>query len=86
MLDQVLGGAYLEAFETLKGGGQITVEEGKAATKARTRMSRAQSEKEFIDAAREYQSYIMKGVERAKAKAGASSSLYDEVDTIVGIK
>jgi hypothetical protein len=85
LLDQILGGVYLEAFETLKGGGQITEKEGQAATAAKSRMSRAQSEEEFIKAAREYQKIVMTGVERARQKAGVSSnSVFDEADAIVG--
>ncbi len=34
MLDQVQGGAFLQAFESLKGGGQITQIEGEKATQA----------------------------------------------------
>jgi hypothetical protein len=85
LLDQILGGVYLEAFETLKGGGQITEKEGQAATAAKSRMSRAQSEEEFIKAAREYQRIVMTGVERARQKAGVTnSSILDEADAIVG--
>lgn len=69
-LDQIKGGAFLQAYETLKGGGQITEIEGKKATDAITRMDTAQSEKEFIQAARDYQDVIRKGVERAEKKAG----------------
>lgn len=74
LLDQVKGGAFLEAFNSLKGGGQITEVEGKKATDAITRMQNAQSESEFKKAAREYQGIIRKGVERARMKAGQSSS------------
>jgi ribosomal protein L34 len=70
MLDQLKGGAFLQAFETLKGGGQITQIEGEKATDAITRMSKSQSEREFVQAAREFESIIAKGVERAKVKAG----------------
>jgi hypothetical protein len=70
LLDQSKGGAFLEAFNSLKGGGQITEVEGKKATDAITRMNKAQSEKEFVKAAREYQGIIKKGVERAKIKTG----------------
>lgn len=73
-LDQVKGGAFLQAFETLKGGGQITEMEGKKATEALSRMDKAQSEKEFTAAAREFQGFIQKGVERAKGKAGVAPS------------
>jgi hypothetical protein len=72
LLDQVKGGAFLQAFNSLKGGGQITEVEGKKATDAITRMSMSQSEGEFIKAAREYQDVIRKGVERAKQKAGST--------------
>lgn len=70
LFDQVKGGAFLEAFNSLKGGGQITEIEGKKATDAITRMQTTQSEAEFIKAAREYQSVIRKGLERAQQKAG----------------
>jgi hypothetical protein len=33
-------------------------------------MSKSQSEREFVQAAREFESIIAKGVERAKVKAG----------------
>lgn len=73
LLDQVKGGAFLEAFNSLKGGGQITEVEGKKATDAITRMQNAQSEKEFVKAAREYQQIIRLGVDRAQGKAGVSA-------------
>ena len=68
--DQVKGKQFLEAFETLKGGGQITEIEGVKATQAISRMERAQSEPEFINAAREFQGIIKRGMERAATKAG----------------
>ena len=68
--DQVKGGAFLQAFETLKGGGSITNLEGEKGTSALNRMSLAQSEKEFVNAAREFQGIIRKGVERAKVRVG----------------
>jgi hypothetical protein len=58
----------LEAFEALRGGGSITEKEGEKATAARTRMSLAQSEKEFVTAAREYQDVIKVGVKRAQER------------------
>jgi hypothetical protein len=69
-IDEVKGGAFLQAFETLKGGGQITEAEGKKATDAITRMDKAQSESEFKTAAREFQQIIRNGVTRAQKKAG----------------
>jgi hypothetical protein len=66
--DQLKGESFLQAYETLKGGGQITNIEGEKGTQAINRMSLAQSEKEFIDAARELQGIIKKGVERARTR------------------
>lgn len=68
-LEQIQGKQFLQAFESLKGGGQITEVEGQKATAAISRMNTAQSEKEFDAAAREFQSVIKAGVERAKRKA-----------------
>lgn len=68
-LDQLKGGAFLEAFNSLKGGGQITEVEGKKATDAITRMDTAQSEKEFVAAAREFSGVIEQGVRRLNSGA-----------------
>jgi len=72
--DQIKGGAFLQAFETLKGGGSITNVEGEKGTAALNRMNLAQSEPEFIQAAREFQGIIRTGMERAKKMAGKSSA------------
>jgi hypothetical protein len=72
--DQVMGGAFLDAYESLRGANAITDIEGAKGTAAKTRMSTAQSEVEFVRAARELESVVRKGIERAKAKAGAVSS------------
>jgi len=71
--DQVKGGAFLQAFETLKGGGAITEKEGEKGTAALNRMNLAQSEKEFVTAAREFQSIVRAGVERAQAKVPSAA-------------
>ena len=72
LFEQVKGSAFLEAFNTLKGAGAISEKEGEKATAARTRMSTAQSESEFVKAAREYQDVIRKGVEVMQKKAGSA--------------
>lgn len=73
LYDQVTGGAFLQAYETLRGTGQITEIEGAKATSAITRMQLSQNEREFVKAAREFQDVIRSGVQRAQAKAGQSS-------------
>lgn len=74
LYDQVTGGAFLQAYETLRGTGQITEIEGAKATSAITRMRLAQSEKDFVQAAREFQDVIRRGVDRARSKAGVSGA------------
>jgi hypothetical protein len=70
--DQIKGASFLEAFESLKGGGAITEAEGIKATDAINRMSLAQSEKEFMSAARDLQEVVRKGVANAQRKAGGA--------------
>jgi len=84
LYDQVTGGAFLQAYETLKGTGQITEIEGKKATAAITRMNLAQNEKEFVVAAREFQSAIRTGVKNARAKAGKSTAVGAGARTTTG--
>jgi hypothetical protein len=78
MLEQVQGGAFLEAYEKLKGTGQITEIEGKKATDAITRMRRSSSEVGFVRAAREFEDIITRAIARAdkrySALTGASTA------------
>ena len=76
-LEQVEGGAFLEAYERLKGTGQITEVEGQKATRAITRMKRSVSEPEFVKAAREFEGIIRSALARAdereaRLKGGAA--------------
>jgi hypothetical protein len=68
---QIEGKAFLEAFQTLKGGGAITEKEGEKGTAAIMRMNKASSEKEYVAAARELQGILRTGMDRARTKAGA---------------
>lgn len=72
--DQIKGASFLEAFESLKGGGAITEKEGAKGTDAINRMSIAQSEKEFVAAARDLQEVIRKGVMTAQRRVQMSSA------------
>ena len=69
--DQIEGAAFLSAFESLKGGGAISEKEGAKATAAKLRMKLAQSETEYVKAAREFQEVVRTGVENARQKFGA---------------
>jgi hypothetical protein len=68
--DQVQGKAFLEAFGSLKGGGQITEKEGEKATAAITRLqNRKQSPQSAEKAIEELRQVVTAGVERARRKA-----------------
>jgi hypothetical protein len=71
--EQVTGSAFLQAYETLKGTGQITEIEGAKATAAITRMQLSASEKEFVEAAREFQRVIRAAAKRRAEAAGAGA-------------
>ena len=64
-IDQLKGKAFLQAFETLKGGGQITEREGLAATKAIARLERKQSPEAYKESLMALRSVV----ERVRARA-----------------
>jgi len=67
--DQMKGKQFMEAYQGLKGGGQITEVEGTKAENAISRMKLAITEEAFVKAAREFQGIIKRGAERATNKA-----------------
>jgi hypothetical protein len=74
---QVQGGAFLDAYNTLRGGGSITEKEGEKATAAKNAMSLATSEKAFIKAANDYRGALTRGLElmRQQAAGGAAPAV-----------
>jgi hypothetical protein len=69
-MDQVQGGAFLTAIDTLKGTGAITEVEGTKATAAKNRMATATSEKAFNDAAKDFLDIMEQGVKQTYSRAG----------------
>jgi len=65
---EILGGAFLEAYETLRGAQGITDVEGKKATESRTRMGFNLSPAEFIIAAREYRKTAAEALGRSETR------------------
>lgn len=61
---QLNGQAFLQAFESLKGGGQITEIEGTKATEAIGRLDSAQSPKDYRDALQELRGVLALGISR----------------------
>ena len=74
---QVEGTAFLQAYETLKGGGQITQIEGEKAQAAIARLYRAQSTEDYQSALDDLIEVIEAGVSRARTKAGQGASQSD---------
>lgn len=69
LVDQAKGKAFLEAFNSLKGGGQITEVEGKKATDAIARLNRARRVEDFDKALDDFEGIVKSGIERAKKSA-----------------
>jgi hypothetical protein len=72
LLNQIKGKTFLEAFQTLKGGGQITELEGIKAEQAIARLDRAQSDEAAKLALLELKEIAKIGVDRARQRAGLS--------------
>ena len=68
---QLEGKTFLQAFQSLKGGGQITEAEGRKATAAIARLNQAQSEDAFRSALIELKSVIETAKNRAQKSAKA---------------
>lgn len=73
-LEQIEGQNFLQAFNQLKGGGQITEIEGQKAQNAIARLQRRQSEPEFRKALDDLSDILNKGLERARKSAGSVPS------------
>jgi len=67
-LENLEAKVFLEAFETLKGGGQITEREGIQAQRAMENLSRQQSPEKLKSNLRDLYEVILKGQERARNK------------------
>lgn len=71
---QINGQAFLQAYQTLRGGGQITEVEGQKATEAMGRLDRAQSYNDYIGALNDLESVITNGLNTARRQAGGGGS------------
>ena len=70
-IGQVQGKAFLEAFDSLKGGGAISEREGEAATAAIARLDRAQSTEAYQAALAELKGILQTGLDNMRKKAGS---------------
>lgn len=69
LIDQLRGNAFLQAFQSLKGGGQITEVEGQKATQAIARLQTDQSDEGFRAALMDLKKIVDDADRRAVQKA-----------------
>lgn len=67
---QIQGQTFLQAYQQLKGGGQITEVEGQKAEAAVARLQRAQSTEDYQGALDDLKSILNNSLERARKQAG----------------
>jgi len=72
-MDQLQGGAFLQARQLLKGGGAITDYEGKKAEGAFARLNAAQNPEDYKAALDEFNYYVQQGVKKLQDQAGMAS-------------
>lgn len=89
MMDQLKGGAFLQARQLLKGGGAITDFEGQKAEAAFIRMNDAQKPEDYKAALDEFNFYVQQGLAKLEAQARGQAPTgggLGEWQTIDGVK
>jgi hypothetical protein len=81
-IEQLQGKSFLQAFETLKGGGQITEREGIAAQNAIARLKTSQSRDAYIAALDELEAIVQKGLDRALSGSSSSGNSVSDDDLL----
>lgn len=74
ILNKVKGKAFLQAFQSLKGGGSITEKEGTKAEDAIAALDTAQSDDQFKQSLSDLRQIMKDGIERQKKMAGKSNN------------
>jgi hypothetical protein len=72
-MDQLQGSAFLEAYNMLRGGGQITEVEGKKAEDAMARLKKAQGEEDYRVALQDFRDAVETGIRKLEARSGATA-------------
>lgn len=73
-LDQLRGQVFLQAYEDLKGGGQITEIEGTKAEAAKARLNQAQEPEEYRAALKELRDVVVSARQRITSSAPAANN------------
>ena len=74
-LEMAKGQVFLRAYETLKGGGQITQIEGEKAERAMATLDRAQSEEAFLKGLKDLRDAVEAGQRKLRESAGVQGSM-----------
>lgn len=72
LVEQAKGQTFLEAFNSLRGGGAITEAEGQKATQALARLDRGQSKADYDAALNDLEDVVRNGMVRARQMAGGN--------------
>jgi hypothetical protein len=73
-MDQIGGQSFLQAFDKLRGAGQITEVEGAKATAAMARLNAAQNEQDYRAALAELRGVVQRALETARRRAAGGTS------------
>jgi len=73
-MNQIGGQSFMQAFNSLRGAGQITEQEGAKATAAMGRLATAQNEKDYRDALNDLRGVVQRAVEASRQKAGGTTA------------
>jgi hypothetical protein len=74
LADQVKGQTFLQAYQSLKGGGAITEVEGKKAEAAIARLNQAQSTRDYQTALDDLKEVLRSGLDQAHKQSGKGGS------------
>lgn len=88
-MDQLQGGAFMQAREMLKGGGQITDYEGRKAEEAYARLAVAQNVEDYKKALQDFNMYVDMGLKKLRAQAsmgGGAQQPAQQNDDPLGIR
>lgn len=85
-INQLQGGAFMQARELLKGGGQITDYEGGKAEEAYARLSTAQTVEDFKQALNDFSMYVDMGLRKLRSQASMGGGNMPKNDDPLGIR
>ena len=72
-VEQLKGTAFLEAYNGLRGGGQITEVEGEKAEDAMARLETAQNDADYVQALKDFRDAVVVGYQKLAARAGGQA-------------